>query len=45
MKLDLTVFFSKDNLTKIKNGAHAINLDDKKNVKEHTEFHYLLTKT
>ena len=38
MKLDLTAFFSKDNLTKIKNGAHAINLDDKKNVKEHLSF-------
>ena len=36
--------FSRDNLFKIKNGAHAVNLDDKK-VKEHIEFHNLLTKT
>ena len=36
--------FSRDNLFKIKNGAHAVNLDDKK-VKEHIEFHNLLKKT
>ena len=43
MKLDLVVFFSRNSLPKINNGAHAINLSDKK-VKEHIEFHYLLKK-
>ena len=33
--------FSRENLPTIKDGAYAINLNDK--VKEHVEFHYLMT--
>ena len=43
MKLDLMVFFSRNSLPNINNGAHAKNLNDKK-VKEHIEFYYLLKK-
>ena len=33
---------SRNNLPRIKDGALVINLDDKKKVKQHSGFHYLL---
>ena len=51
-KIEITTYFnyeprfngiySRDKLTKIKDGAYVINLDDKK-VKELIRFHYLFT--
>ena len=38
------VFFSRDNICRIKDGASVINLDDKQRKGTHyIEFHYLLT--
>ena len=42
MSLDLMVFFSRNNLPKIKVGANVIKFDDKKKVNKHIGFHYLL---
>ena len=36
--------FSRNNLSRIRDGARLINLENKK-IKEHIGFHYLLTKT
>ena len=35
MNLDLMVFFSKNNLPRIKDGVYAINLNDKKHERSH----------
>ena len=43
-KLGFNGVSSSNNLPRIKNGAYVINLDKKKKLKEHIDFHYLFTR-